>query len=167
MVVRVERISLESAPVVQKIYDHSPTYFLKTDHQFAGSETAIQNMQDEVPLHRQSASYEKIFCLITLDGNPVGIVDLHKDHPQRGVTYVGLFLIDERIHKKGIGRACFQEVENFVNRHMSCSHLRLGVSEDNNVEGFWVKMGFVRNHRTYKWNAATRENVVFEMEKKL
>ncbi len=167
MVIRVERIDVTSAHVVQKIYEKSPTYFLNTDHAVAGPDTARENLEDKVPAPRRSPFYEKFFCLITIDGVPAGIVDLHKDHPQRGVTYVGLFLLDESYQKKGIGRLCFIEVENYINRNFSCSHLRLGVSLDNDVEGFWTKLGFIRNGRTYEWNGATRVNQVFEMEKRL
>ncbi len=167
MVIRVERIDVKSAHVVQKIYERSPGYFLSTEHEVAGPSTARENIEDKVPLPRRSPSYEKIFCLISIDGVPAGIVDLHKDHPQRGVTYVGLFLLDETYQKRGLGRECFHEVENFINRSYSCSHLRLGVSFDNNVEGFWKKLGFLRNGRTYEWNGANRVNQVFEMEKKL
>lgn len=167
MVIRVEQIRLDMAPVVQKIYVNSPTYFLNTDHQVASSDTALENMSDKVPEARRTPWYEKIFCLITINGVPAGVVDLHKDHPQRGVTYIGLYLLEETYHRKGLGRASFQEVECFINRSYSCSHLRLGVSTDNDVEGFWSKLGFCRNGRTYQWNAATRINDVFEMEKKL
>lgn len=167
MVIRIEKIDVTRAHVVQKIYERSPTYFLNTDHQVASPETALENIQDKVPAHKRSLYYEKFFCLILIDDVPAGVVDLHKDHPQRGVTYVGLFLLDESFQKKGIGRLCFQEVEHFINRNFSCSHLRLGVSLDNDVEGFWKKLGFIRNGRIYEWNGATRVNQVFEMEKKI
>lgn len=167
MVIRIDRIGVESADVVQRIYEKSPTYFLNTEHAVAHALAAKENLVDKVPEQKRSPSYEKIFCLITIDGVPAGIVDLHKDHPQRAVTYVGLFLLDETYHKKGVGRLCFYEVENFINRNFSCSHLRLGVSLDNDVEGFWKKLGFQRNGRTYEWNGANRMNQVFEMEKRL
>ncbi len=167
MVIRIERIGTEHASVVQQIYEKNPTYFLNTEHELPGPDAARKDIEDKVPVARRSTSYEKHFCLITLDGIPIGIVDLHQDHPQRGVTYVGLFLLDENFQDRGLGKNCFREVENYINRSFSCSHLRLGISLDNNVEGFWKKLGFVRNGHTYNWNGANRINSVFEMEKKL
>lgn len=167
MNISLERIGVESAPIVQKIYENSPGYFLKTEHTVAGKDAALNDLNDKVPIERRTTSYEKLFLLITIDNVPAGIVDLHKNHPQKEIIYVGLFLLIDQFQHKGLGLKCFTEIENYIRKNTECTHLRLGVSTDNDVEGFWCRVGFTRNGHTYKWNGANRVNDVFEMEKKL
>jgi GNAT superfamily N-acetyltransferase len=104
-----------------------------------------------------------IFCLIYLDDSPVGVIDFHKEHPAQGSTYIGLLLLEER--HQGIGRAAFDAAAIFARSKLGTSKLVLGVSEEKNVEAFWLKMGFRRNGETYLWKSGEQINRVFEMEK--
>lgn len=167
MKITIERIGVESAPVVQKIYDQSPSYFLNTEHAKASSDQAMKDLCDQVPEEKRTESYEKIFALIRVNDEAIGIVDLHINHPRPGMIYVGLLLLSESHQKKGLGRSCFAKVEEFILLNTQCRTIRLGVSTDNDVEGFWKQLGFERNGHTYEWKGANRVNQVFELEKTL
>lgn len=165
MNIRIEKIGLDRAPIVQKILESSPDYYRNVARSEVLPHFAVREMQDEVPKVRQSPTYEKVFCLISADGHPVGIVDLHKDHPEKGKCYLGLLVIDGRQQNKGYGRMIYPHIESFIATHLSCSEVRLGVSESNDVEGFWRKVGFKRNGRHYEWKGEEYVNTVFEMTK--
>lgn len=167
MRIRIERVSRDQAPVVQKLFESAPDYFIKTENSIVKPHFAEREMSDSPPLAKQTATYEKRFCLIFLEDEPIGIVDLHKDHPVKDVCYIGLFLLKEDQQKKGLGREIFHEVESYITERLHCAVARLGVSEANDVEKFWLKMGFARNGNSYIWKSSDQQNQVFEMEKAL
>jgi GNAT superfamily N-acetyltransferase len=166
MKIRIEPIGVEQAPVVQKIYEASPRYFLNTARSQVLPHFAVQDMADEPAKEKQLPTYRKIFCLISINDEPIGIADLHADHPKAEICYIGLLLINEAHQKQGIGRAVYAQLEQFVRDKLNCSTIRLGVSQDNDVEGFWLKVGFKRNGHTYVFTSEGHDNSVFEMEKR-
>jgi GNAT superfamily N-acetyltransferase len=167
MKVEIQQIGVEQAPLVQEIYESSPEYFRRTDHSEVLPHFALRDLKDEVPIERQSKTYRKYFCLILLDDHPIGIVDLHKDHPTPGTCYLGLLLLRGDLQSRGYGRLVFPAIENFISRELGCRAIKLGVSEANDVEGFWQKVGFTRNGHKYVWRAESIENNVFEMERSM
>jgi RimJ/RimL family protein N-acetyltransferase len=161
----LKRIGLESAPIVQKIFEASPTYFRRVD----GSEVMPHFAEKEITdaAKKQSPTYEKVFLLASLNGAPIGVVDLHKDHPARGKTYIGLLLLDESFQGKGLGRAVYVAAEKYARADLGAQTLVLGVSVANDVLTFWEKMGFTPNGRTYIWKGEKIESQVIEMEKSI
>lgn len=165
MAITIRKISLSEAPIVQKIYERSPGYFRLVDGSDVLPDFAEKDIQDCVPKERQTPSYEKVFCLLSQDSTPIGVIDLHNNHPEEGTCYLGLLILDEQMQKKGLGKSCFEIAEKFIKDSLDASKIRLGVAEQNNVEEFWRKMGFERNGRTYVWQWSNQKNNVFEMEK--
>lgn len=165
MQISIERTNSAHEAIVQRIFEQTPEFFLRTDHSVVLPGFANREMNDCPPKEKQSSSYEKVFCLAYLDGQPIGVIDIHRDHPASGVSYIGLLLIEGPQHNRGLGRAVYQAAERFIASTLKSSSIRLGVSRDNDVELFWRKMGFARNGRTYKWPGTSHVNKVFEMEK--
>lgn len=161
----VEEINLKDAPLVQEIFESSPDYFRRTDRSEVLPHFALREMTDCVPLERQSEGYRKVFCLIKLEGDPVGIVDLHQNHPEEGKCYLGLLLMRGEKQKNGLGKIVYPIIEKFISDNLNCTQVVLGVSEDNDVEGFWQRVGFKRNGRHYIWKGEDHDNNVFEMDK--
>lgn len=167
MTIEIRRIGVEQAPIVQSILESSPEYYRRTDRSEVKPHFAVREITDCVPRERQSSSYEKVFCLVSLDQEPIGIVDLHKNHKLIGQCYLGLFLLHGAFQGRGLGRLIFEHVESFVRQSLQCQEILLGVSKENDVEGFWLKMGFVRNGNNYVWKSEGFENSVFEMSRNL
>jgi predicted GNAT family N-acyltransferase len=167
MKISIKRVGIEAAPVVQKIYEASPTYFRVVDGSDVHSGFAERDILDCVPKEKQTASYEKIFCLIFLDHKRIGVLDLHDHHPSKEIVYLGLMILDEKEQKMGLGRKSFEAAESFIRSELKSKKIRLGVAEQNNVEMFWHKMGFKRTGTSYIWKGENQENHVFEMEKEL
>ena len=62
MVIRIDRIGVESAHVVQRIYEKSPTYFLNTEHTPANPTAARDNIEDKVPEYKRSPTTRRDLC---------------------------------------------------------------------------------------------------------
>ena len=152
---------------VQRIFEASPTYFKRVEGVRSLDGMAIKEMTDSPPKEKQQPSYRKVFCLLLFDDEPVGVLDIHKDHPEVGICYLGLFLLTEEQHGRGIGSAFYHICEQFIQSEFGSTSIRLGVNECNDVEGFWSHVGFKRNGRTYIWKGSNKESQVFEMEKPL
>ena len=163
--VKLKRASLDDEATIQSIYRRSPTYFRRVDGSEVQDHFARRDLADGPK--KVTSKYEKYFCLIEQDGIPVGVADLHAHHPEIDITYIGLLLLVEEIHGKGLGRKIYREIENFVVEKWKTRRIRLGVSEENNVEGYWTKMGFLRTGHTYLWKGEKHSSTVFEMEKTL
>ena len=169
MKISFKEVSADNNQEVHEVYAvirQAPQYFLNVAGvETVSLETALKEMKDRPSKH--VPSYKKNFLLVTLDDQPIGVVDLHKDHPNVGKAYIGLLLIGEKLQKKGIGRAVYENLEIWVRKRYGMEVLVLGVSIANNVEGFWTKMGFKKNGKTYLWGEKNKTTQVFEMEKVL
>lgn len=161
----IKRVGLESVDLIQKILESSPIYFRKVDGCQVQPHFAKRELTDGP--EKRSAIYEKCFSLIIGDGLPIGVADLHKNHPAQGIVYLGLLLLDENFHGEGLGRKAYGAVEEFAKIHLDANKMRLGVSDRNQVTDFWLKMGFVPNGHTYVWKGEKVESVVMEMDKEL
>jgi len=96
----------------------------------------------------------------------IGYIDIAKGYPEEGISYLGLLLIDESMHGKGLGTKAFELIQDEV-RKWNCSKIRLSVAETNDVQGFWEKMGFKPTGRVLKPHQAEIVCDVIEMEKYL
>ncbi|OGQ45177.1 MAG: hypothetical protein A3H42_02350 [Deltaproteobacteria bacterium RIFCSPLOWO2_02_FULL_46_8] len=156
--------NIQEVHEVYAVIRQAPQYFLNVAGlETVSFETALKEMKDQPSKH--VPSYKKIFLLAMLDGKDIGVVDLHKDHPHVGKAYIGLLLIGEKLQKKGIGKAVYENLETWVKKNYEVEVFVLGVSIANNVEGFWTKMGFKKNGKTYLWGEKNKTTQVFEMEK--
>ena len=145
------------------IFEKSPTYFLRADGCLPTLKMAKAAITDGPP--KRHEKYFKEFLMIYLDSKPIGILDLHAHHPEVGICYLGLLLIDEDLFSRGIGRKCFELAQDYIKRAYQCHTIRLGVSDDNDVSAYWLKMGFEPNGRNYEWQAEKKKTNVREFDK--
>ncbi len=155
---------LDSSKVFE-IFKRSPSYFQKVD----GSLPTLQMAKDLIldRPKKQSDDYFKECLIIKFNNEPMGLLDLHAHHPERGICYLGLLLIPEELFSRGLGRQCYELAEDYILRAFSCKKIRLGISNDNDISGFWQKMGFEFNGKTYEWNGQQKTTTVREFEKDL
>lgn len=81
------------------------------------------------------------------------------------MTYLGLLLISEKLFGKGLGRKSYQVVEDYIQRVFASNTIRLGISSDNDVTGFWRAMGFQANGHSYSWQGENKTTNVIEYDK--
>jgi RimJ/RimL family protein N-acetyltransferase len=155
----------QDAELVLKIFETSPTYFRKVDGCVPTLKTAKQAIVEKPK--KLSEAYRKEFLVIENGNKPIGTVDLHFNHPEKGITYLGLLLIGEHLFGKGLGRKCFGLAEDYAKRNFGAKTIRLGISDDNDVSAFWKAMGFEANGNTYSWQGENKVTVVTEYDKEI
>lgn len=107
---------------------------------------------------------DKYVFKVVHGADTVGIVDIIKDYPRRGVAFIGLLAIVESRHREGLGRETYRGVEVFARRQLKASCVRLAFVDTNPVEGFWRRMGFERTGevRPYQGEAVVGNAVLME-----
>ncbi|MGZ3775575.1 MAG: GNAT family N-acetyltransferase [Bdellovibrio sp.] len=158
-------IGSDMAEVVQEIYFNAPTYFRRVDGTEPLPGMALKDINDFPP--KRGDQYIKIAALISENSKPIGYADLHVNYRCKGMSYLGLLILREDAQGKGLGRRVYNLVEKFLIEQFDVEKIYLGVSDHNQVQAYWIKMGFVPNGFTYKWQGEKIESMVTEMEKKL
>lgn len=148
---------------VLQVFQRSPQYFARVDGTLPTLDTARDALVSE-PKNR-SATYARELLLIRRDGQAIGALEVHLHHPEPGTAYIGLLLIADDLFGQGLGRQCYKLGEDYLIRAWGCHKIRLGISNDNDVTGFWRKMGFEFNGQGYDWAGEAKTTTVREMEK--
>lgn len=161
----LESITEAHLDQVLSLFQSSPTYFLNVEGCLPGPHTAHDAVVGRP--NKTIASYRKDFLLIKEGDEIIGGAEIHADHPEPYTAYIGLLLLRDDLHGRHLGRKCYTEVEDYIRQRYQCRRVRLGVSDDNDVSGFWSKMGFSANGRTYSWEGERKVTNVVEYEKSL
>lgn len=148
---------------VLSLFERSRDYFLKVNRAEPSLET-VQTEMSEGPANR-TPTYLKEFLQIYLDDEPIGVVDLHKDHPTVGEVYIGLLLLADEYKGRGLGRKAYELIEHYVKHAYGSKGIRLGISNDNDVSGFWTKLGFLPNGKVYQHQGEAHVTHVTEYSK--
>jgi uncharacterized cupin superfamily protein/GNAT superfamily N-acetyltransferase len=160
---RLKVCTLENASQVFAVFQKSKRYFLNVD----GCEPTLKMAEHAIAdgPKQKTEKYFKEFLLIELNGLNIGVLDVHAHHPDEGICYLGLLLITEDHFSKGLGARVYRFAEDYIKRSFGCRKIRLGVSDDNDVAGFWTKMGFTLNQKTYEWKGEGKTSTVREYDK--
>jgi ribosomal protein S18 acetylase RimI-like enzyme len=161
--ISLKKIDHTSQALVQTLLDAAPTYYLLIDGvPNAGSAKAVF---EELPPGRTHA--DKHVLLIEEDGVPAGVIDLVIGYPKDNIAYIGLLVVDESHQGRGLGRASFQILENYI-RNFDVDSIQLGVNDTNHPGmSFWTKLGFQKNGRSRPHQGKQVASTVFVMEKPL
>jgi len=157
-------VDLSAQDEVLSIFESSPGYFISVEgcmpSKATVQEAILGKPKNPIP------QYQKEFLLIKDErGNPIGTLELHINHPESEIAYIGLLLIREELIGHGLGRACYEAAEKYIRDTYGSRIVRLGVSDDNDVSGFWSKLGFRSNGRSYSWEGERKVSNVVEYEK--
>lgn len=160
---KLEIIGPDRADTVQEIYNHSPIYFQRVEGTDPLPGMGLKDILDVPP--KKSSDYIKLPVLINENDVPVGYADLHVNYRSQGIAYLGLLILKDSVQNKGLGRRAYLEIESLLKNKFGVAKVYLGVSNHNQVQGYWEKMGFKANGFTYKWAGEKVESTVTEMEK--
>ena len=150
---------------ILSIFQRSPGYFERCDG-VTPTLNSVEIAMTDGP-KKKIETYLKEFMIIDYDDQAIGVIDLHRNHPEPGMTYLGLLLITEDLFGRGLGRKSYQLIEDYVRRDYKSKKIRLGVSDDNDVDAFWRKMGFTPDGHTYEFKGENKTTHVVEYEKDL
>jgi uncharacterized cupin superfamily protein/GNAT superfamily N-acetyltransferase len=128
------------ADKVFDLFRSSPNYFEHVEGCLPTLAMAKNAIVDRPAKHAEG--YIKDFLMIEFCGEIIGLCDLHINHPDPDTCYLGLLLIRQELSGQGLGAKCHSLIEDYVKQGHGCSKMRLGVSNDNEVTGFWKKLGY-------------------------
>lgn len=145
------------------IFEKSPNYFLNVE----GKLPDLEMVREALFGHPKNVSdkFFKEFLIIFWNQKPCGVLDLHIHHPEEGICYLGLFLIIDEISRQKNGTHFWKVAEHYIKRSLDCKKVRLGISAENDVTSFWLKLGFQPNGNSYSWQGKNKTSVVLEYDK--
>jgi RimJ/RimL family protein N-acetyltransferase len=152
----------EDAKIVQQIYDAAPTYAEMTSGGPSRPGAASKTFRI---LPEGCEPDSKHMYLILLGDDPVGFIDVIRGYPSMHYAYVGLFMLTEAIHGRGIGRRAYRALEALMAAWPGIEHVQLSVVEINAAAlSFWEAMGFGRTgERTpYESGPIRSQHIFFE-----
>lgn len=150
---------------VLSIFEKAPTYFLNVEGKVPSLKTAHHAVVDGP--EKRSSDYYKEFLLVEYEGERIGVLDLHFNHPGTGIAYLGLLLVEERFQRRGLGSKIYELCEDYCKKAHETKVLRLGINTENDVTQFWTRFGFRANGRSYQWQGEGKVTQVLEFEKNL
>lgn len=163
---KLKKITIEEAPLVQSILDTAPTYYMLIEG-VPKIEGIAEGIFKDLPPNCTLES--KHVHLIELDHGPIGIAETIIGYPNAQTAFLGLFLINEAYHGKGLGRAAYELWEGHIKNQFPEVHtVELGVNDTNHVGmGFWSKLGFVKNGRSRINQGKHIQSTVYVLAKKI
>lgn len=115
-------------------YFHSKVYF----HEL----TIEECLQDISALPPNTNMSQKFYYGIYKNHNLIAIIDYIEKYPNENTVFLGLFMLNQNYHRKGIAKhiiECFKEVV----KENKFKYIELGCYEVNEIGyRFWNKMGF-------------------------
>jgi RimJ/RimL family protein N-acetyltransferase len=152
-----------SVAALQAVLEGAPAFHHLGAGRPARPDEATRLLAD-LPLGRTLADKEVLG--IRQDGELVGCVDLMDGYPDAGTVFVGLFLLVERVHRRGVGRAAWAAVEARLRARRGLARLRLAVLEENAPAlAFWPAMGFGATGEVRPWREGTVDTHLLLFEK--
>ncbi|MGE3681150.1 MAG: GNAT family N-acetyltransferase [Bdellovibrionales bacterium] len=159
----LESVTLDHKELILSIFERSSDFFTRVE----GCRPTLRTVEEAllgIP-STTCPKYRKEFLVIRCEGEPMGTVELHCHHPEEGIVYIGLLLLPQEYRGYGIGRKAYDAIERYLSERYACQRVLLGVSDDNDVSGFWSKLGFRANGKNYCWMGERKANNVVEYEK--
>ncbi len=163
--IRFDEVTIRELDLVFSVLEQAPEYFKKVEGTIVTKEVAQREIESKPS--KLNAKYEKKFLVVYGAEKPIGVIELHLNHPNESTAYIGLLLLIEEIQSQGMGRMIYEKLESICKEKFNINKIALGVSDDNDVSVFWQKMGFSFNGFTYIWKGLKKDTKVQEMEKNL
>ncbi|MBT8441869.1 MAG: GNAT family N-acetyltransferase [Gammaproteobacteria bacterium] len=154
--------SPDDADVVQRIYAATPAYSRITTGTSSRPGSALQTFG---MLPDGCAADAKHMYLVCHEDQPVGFVDVIRGYPAKDCAYIGLFVLIESQHGRGIGTRAFRNLETLIDAWRDIRRIRLTVIEANvPALGFWEAMGFARTgeYAPYESGTVRSRHILFE-----
>ncbi|MBE5107594.1 GNAT family N-acetyltransferase [Bacillus thuringiensis] len=154
----------EMVNMAYSIYHSNPEYFQIVSGRTPTREELIKDIEQTPP---NTNSEQKKYCLLFVDKAPIGILDYVENYPDKGIFYIGLFMIDGAMHEKKYGSKLYHLIETTI-KEKGYQKIRLGVVHNNNKAFmFWTSVGFEHINTVETSNQSDSNWIVKVMEKKL
>lgn len=145
---------------VQAILEAAPTFTLVTEGRLPAPDAA-QGVFESVPPN--GTRDRKRVYLIRADAQDVGVIDLYLGWNTVEKVCIGLFMLIETQHRRGIGAKAYALLHEEIRSWRKFTTLRIGVVQTNlNAFPFWRAMGFLENGEIKHGEASVAPIVILE-----
>lgn len=117
---------------LQRVYELTPSYW---DRYGLISAPDGQGQRDLRDIGDDPTRYGLGILLPNQPGNPaagaqlVGMIDFRLHWPERGVAYVGLIMVAEPFQRRGVARAAWRLLEEWLGQQAGIDRVRLGIEQ--------------------------------------
>lgn len=161
LILGVEDPKLED---VLSIYKSNRHYF-----NLCGTENiSLATVEEDLEAFPEGVDEEnKNFIVYYDEDGPIAVLDLIKYFPDPDTFYIGLLLIDGKVHRRGYGTSLYRQIENEM-MEAGFNRGRLGVLANNlKALSFWDKMGYREIKKLVSTIRPEKNWTVHVMEKKI
>lgn len=133
-----------------------------------GKDPELQDIgNDRAALPERVSREKKHYGLYWKDGRAVAVLDATEGFPEPDTLYIGFLMVNGNIHRKGIGRTLYEQIEEKAIQ-MGYSRIHAGVEQRNEKgRAFWIAMGFREVKSVETKSPYGTDWLVHVMEKKL
>lgn len=135
---KIKKISEEDISDVYNLCKANTKYY-----EYAKTEPTKRNLTEVISQLPEGTGPENKYFVGFYDNDRlIAILDLITKYPNVDNAFIGWFMVDVHLQRKGLGSELFADIRSSL-KAQGYNHLRLGVIE-NNVEAinFWTKQGF-------------------------
>ena len=162
---RLDRLSPDDEASFQRILESAPAYTERVTGQLTCPGSQARENLDALPPGKNFD--DKFVFAIHWDGaeEPIGCIDWIRGYPSPSVVMLGLLMLSEKYHDKGLGRLVYDEFERYLLAWRGIKKIRLAtVSTNGRIYEYWEKMGFhlTGELRPYECKEFRAENLVME-----
>lgn len=135
----VRKLEEKDIPVVYSLCTPNVTYY-EYCPPFVTEDSIRKDMNALPP---KKTKQDKYYVGYFKDNKLIAVMDFIDAYPEPTVAFIGFFMTDVSVHRKGIGSAIVSELCCYL-KQLQYKAIRLGWVEGNRQsEGFWHKNGFV------------------------
>lgn len=165
MKLELKRINISNISELQEVLERSPRYAFYVDGVHSVPKDSARIALEELP--RNIAQENKIVFLVRYNGQNIGAIDLIKDYPNKGIAYIGLLILCEDMHGRGLGRKTYAILEQYILNELGIGRIQLSYIESNPVKNYWSKQGFYKIGEKKPYKGINNKSFSQRMEKQL
>lgn len=159
---KVRKMTEEDAEIIFQLEKGNPLYF-----EYFPPQASIESVKEDLKALPPGKTYEDKYYIGFFEGDVcIAILDLILAFPDEETILIGLFMVDIRVSRKGIGTSIIEEVLEEVHR-LGYQKARLGYMKGNpQSQKFWKKCKFVETgeeKKSEKGRVVILERVFFQL----
>lgn len=136
----VRQLGKQDAGIIYELSRHNHIFY-----QFHPPFVTTESILEDIDALPPNKDYKDKFYIGFFDSNTlIAVMDLILDYPQKGTSFIGLFMMDAHYQGQGIGSNIIQSCALHLTS-LGYQKIRLGIDKGNPQSyAFWAKNGFIQ-----------------------
>lgn len=160
----IRLLTPEDKIILQDLFKRCEDFHLLSNGEGLQGHEAEETLVDRPPKQPLHDMYK---IGLFLGENLIGFFDVAKDYPKQDTWYLGLYLVDEKLRRQGIGHKVLVGLEHWL-KAQGGNLMMLAVLEENQAAlRFWQREGFTQTRALPAKTFGKKTHVRFELAKEL